>query len=194
MTRATACRAFLGARTVLSEGMALHMIKLVVGAATIEDMVDWRARNGGENQPWIMNTRMTPKRADELVEGGSLYRVFKGVILCRQSILAVDRVGEGVTARCEVTVSELIVRVAPTPRRAFPGWRYLDPQDAPPDLDLDAFDGVPEGFAAVVVEVGFQHGDRFAQPRPRGAGLAHHQPDHVGDHQVAGAGTVADAG
>jgi len=134
--------------------MALHMIKLVVGASTIEDMVAWHASYRGTDQPWIMNTRMTPKRADELVNGGSLYRVFKGVILCRQSILAVDRVGEGVTARCEVTVSEKIVRVAPTPRRAFQGWRYLDPQDVPPDLDLDAFDGVPEELARQLREAG----------------------------------------
>jgi len=76
------------------------------------------------------------------------------VILCRQSILAVDRVGEGVTARCEVTVGDQIVRVAPTPRRAFQGWRYLDPKDAPPDLDLDAFDGVPEDLARQLREAG----------------------------------------
>ena len=134
--------------------MALHMIKLVVGASTIEDMVAWHAAYRGVGQPWIMNTRMTPKRAEELVDGGSLYRVFKGVILCRQSILAVERVGEGVTARCEVTLSDQIVRVAPTPRRAFQGWRYLDPQDAPPDLDLDAFDGVPEDLARQLRDAG----------------------------------------
>lgn len=134
--------------------MALHMIKLVVGAPTIEDMLAWHATHCGPGQPWIMSTRMMPKRAEELVDGGSLYRVFKGVILCRQSILAVDRVGEGVTARCEVTVSDQIVRVAPTPRRAFQGWRYLDPADAPPDLDLEAFGDVPEDLARQLREAG----------------------------------------
>ena len=64
------------------------MIKLVVGAATIEDLLAWRASNTG---PWILRTRQTPKRADELVDGGSVYRVFKGAILCRQRILAVGR-------------------------------------------------------------------------------------------------------
>ena len=89
--------------------MPLHMIKLVVGCDTIEDLLDWHA---GQGRPWIMHTRQTPKRASELLEGGSLYRVFKGMILCRQPILAVDTVGEGVTARCEVTVDPKIVRVA----------------------------------------------------------------------------------
>ena len=134
--------------------MAVHMIKLVVGAATVEDMLDWRARNAPDGGPWILRTRMTPKRGAEMVDGGSVYRVFKGVILCRQRILAVHTVGEGVAARCEITLSDDIVRVAPTPRRAFQGWRYLDPQDAPPDLDLEAFGDVPETLARQLREAG----------------------------------------
>jgi hypothetical protein len=133
--------------------MALHMIKLCVGAETIEDLVEWqRTREPGDR--WIMRTRQTPKRAAELLDGGSLYRVFKGVILCRQSILAVDTVGEGVTARCEVTVDPNIVRVAPTPRRAFQGWRYLQAQDAPPDLSLEAFGDAPPELVRQLREIG----------------------------------------
>jgi hypothetical protein len=133
--------------------MALHMIKLCVGADTIEDLVEWqRTREAGDR--WIMRTRQTPKRAAELLDGGSLYRVFKGVILCRQSILAVDTVGEGVTARCEVTVDPNIVRVAPTPRRAFQGWRYLQVQDAPPDLSAEAFGDAPPELVRQLREIG----------------------------------------
>lgn len=134
--------------------MALHMIKLVVGAATIEDLLDWRERNRIAGDPWILRTRMTPKRASEMVDGGSVYRVFRGVILCRQKILAVDTVGEGVTARCQVTLDEAVVRVAPMPRRAFQGWRYLEPKDAPADLDETAFGDVPEALARQLREVG----------------------------------------
>ncbi|MBL8556407.1 MAG: DUF1489 domain-containing protein [Phenylobacterium sp.] len=134
--------------------MALHMIKLVVGAATIEDLLDWRARNAVTGEPWILRTRMTPKRAPEMVDGGSVYRVFKGVILCRQKILAVDTVGEGAAARCHVTLDEAVVRVAPTPRRAFQGWRYLDAKDAPPDLDEAAFGDVPDELARQLREAG----------------------------------------
>ncbi|WP_312166454.1 DUF1489 family protein [Phenylobacterium sp.] len=131
--------------------MALHMIKLVVGLDTIEDLVAWRAAEAG---PWVMHTRQTPKRAAELLDGGSLYRVFKGVIMCRQRILAVDTVGEGVTARCEVTVDPQIVRVAPTPRRAFQGWRYLEAKDAPPDLAGGVDGDIPSDLARQLREAG----------------------------------------
>ena len=134
--------------------MALHMIKLVVGAATIEDLLDWRTRHTKAGEPWVLRTRMTPKRGVELVDGGSIYRVFKGVILCRQRILAVNTVGEGVNARCEITLDEQIVRVAPTPRRAFQGWRYLAAGDAPPDLDEAALGEVPEELARQLREAG----------------------------------------
>jgi hypothetical protein len=134
--------------------MALHMIKLCVGAATIEELLEWRRGHYGEGAPWVLRTRQTPKRAAEMVDGGSLFRVFKGVILCRQRILAVATVGEGVNARCEVTLDETVVRVAPTPRRAFQGWRYLDPKDAPEDLSMEAFGDVPSELARQLREAG----------------------------------------
>lgn len=82
-----------------------------------------------------MRTRQTPRRAEELLDGGSLYRVYRGQILSRQRILAVATVGSGPASRCEVTLSEEVARTLPTPRRAFQGWRYLKPADAPPDLE-----------------------------------------------------------
>jgi hypothetical protein len=130
------------------------MIKLAVGAAGVEDILAWHASHRQPGAPWIMSTRMTPKRGAELLEGGSLYRVFKGVILCRQRILAIETIGEGVTARCEVTLDETPIRVAPTPRRAFQGWRYLSAADAPPDLDEAAFGEVPADLARQLRDVG----------------------------------------
>ena len=133
--------------------MALHMIKLCVGAASVEDLLAWqRAQEAGG--PWVMRTRQTPKRAAELVAGGSLYRVFKGVILCRQAILAVDTVGSGPAARCEVTLDPTPVRVAPTPRRAFQGWRYLELSDAPEDLSAERFGDMPQALARRLREAG----------------------------------------
>jgi len=133
--------------------MALHMIKLCVGAGTIEELVDWR-RTHQAGQAWTLRTRQTPKRAAEMTDGGSLYRVFKGVILCRQRILEVRTVGDGAAARCEVTLDEDVVRVVPTPRRAFQGWRYLQPRDAPADLSDAAFGDVPTALARQLRELG----------------------------------------
>ena len=127
------------------------MIKLCVGCDTVEELLAWRAGRGG---PWMLHTRQTPKRAAEMVDGGSLYRVFKGVILCRQRILEVATVGQGPNARCEVTLDEAVVRVAPTPRRAFQGWRYLEARDAPDDLPADLAADVPPELARQLRELG----------------------------------------
>ena len=131
--------------------MPLHMIKLVVGAATVDDLLEWRAAQSG---PWILRTRQTPKRAAELIGGGSIYRVFKGAILCRQRILAVDTVGEGANARCQITLDESVQRVAPTPRRAFQGWRYLTAADAPADLTAAEQADMPAELALKLRELG----------------------------------------
>ena len=136
--------------------MALHLIKLCVGAETVEDLLAWRRANrGGGALEWQVHTRQTPKRAEELVDGGSIYRVFKGAILCRQPIVRIDTVGEGRAARCHITVSERIVRVAPTGRRPFQGWRYLRGDEAPADLEGGAgAEQVPSELALRLRELG----------------------------------------
>ncbi len=130
------------------------MIKLCVGAVSVEDLLGWRLAYDDPNGPWIMRTRQTPKRAAELVDGGSLFRVFKGVVLCRQAILEVNTVGQSADVRCEVTLDPTPVRVVPTPRRAFQGWRYLETKDAPADLAIETFADVPTELALQLREVG----------------------------------------
>jgi hypothetical protein len=127
--------------------MALHLIKLCVGADSVEALHDWRRANGADPE-WKVHTRQTPRRAAELVEGGSIYRVFKGLILCRQRILRVDTVGEGAQARCHIVVDHETVRVVPTPRRPFQGWRYLDAAEAPADVG-----GADDPAAALPLEL-----------------------------------------
>ena len=133
--------------------MPLHMIKLCVGCDSVEELLEWR-RSEGEAQPWRMHTRQTPKRAAELADGGSLYRVFKGSILCRQRILAVETVGEGVGARCHVTLDPQIVLTLPTPRRPFQGWRYFEHGDVPEDLRGMSEGGAPPELARQLREIG----------------------------------------
>jgi hypothetical protein len=134
--------------------MAIHLIKLCVGCDTIEELEAWqRTRAAGPD--WRVHTRHTPKRAEELLESGSLYRVFKGVILCRQRIIGIETVGDGQSKRCEIVLDPAVIRVSPAPRRPFQGWRYLEPDEAP--VDLSTGDGgaqVPIELASRLRELG----------------------------------------
>src|SRR5271155_5597112 len=123
--------------------MALHLIKLAVGCDSVRDLEDWikqklkEKRQRGEKKPErIHTTRMVPKRAAELIDGGSLYWVIRGEMMCRERILAVrpfvDKDGVG---RCALVLDPKLVLVEPRPYRAFQGWRYLAAKDAPRDLD-----------------------------------------------------------
>lgn len=125
--------------------MALHLIKLCVGADSVKDLTDWirerlaDKRKRGLPVEHVHTTRMMPKRADELLDGGSLYWVIRGEVRCRQRLRAVrpvvDKQGIG---RCELVLDPKVVQVRPRPCRAFQGWRYLQPQDAAPDLGRTA--------------------------------------------------------
>jgi hypothetical protein len=132
------------------------MIKLCVGCDTVEELLEWRRAQESASEPWIMRTRQTPKRAAELIDGGSLYRVYRGFVLSRQRILAVETVGEGIAARCEVTLDEHVILTTPTPRRAFQGWRYLKDTEAPPDLGPanDSGEPIPADLARQLREIG----------------------------------------
>ena len=122
--------------------MALHLIKLCVSTDSVRDLEDWikeklkQKRKNREKPEHIHRTRMVPKRADELADGGSLFWVIRGAVMCRQRIRDirpfVDKDGIG---RCGVVLDPKVVLVEPRPYRAFQGWRYLAVNDAPRDLD-----------------------------------------------------------
>jgi hypothetical protein len=131
--------------------MTVHLLKLCVGCDGVRDLEGWikqklkAKRKNGEKPEHIHRTRMVPKRADELTDGGSLYWVIRGEIMCRQRIRAirpfVDKDGIG---RCGVVLEPKVVLVEPRPHRAFQGWRYLAIKDAPRDLAM-----VSKGAAAM---------------------------------------------
>jgi hypothetical protein len=121
--------------------MPLHMIKLCVGVAKVETL----ERRAAKGQWLTVNTRMTPKRAAEIEDGGSLFWVMKGSVTCRMPILDISTKGEGRTSHCLIKLSPEVIRTAPQARRPFQGWRYLEPKDAPMDLStLDAGEVPPE--------------------------------------------------
>ena len=115
--------------------MTLHIIKLCVGVESLDHMTHWisECRKGRDTLDHV--TRMFPRRKDEILPGGSLYWVIKGLILCRQPIADLEAVtGDDGIERCRIVFKPKIIPVRPTPRRAFQGWRYLPAEDAPPDL------------------------------------------------------------
>ena len=121
--------------------MPLHILKLCVGCDSVKDLEGWikqrlKALKKGARREHIHTTRMVPKRAEEVLDGGSLYWVIRAQIMCREKIAAVrpfvDREGVG---RCRLVLVPKVILVEPRPFRAFQGWRYLAHEDAPRDLD-----------------------------------------------------------
>jgi hypothetical protein len=141
--------------------MTLHLIKLCVGVDTVQELEEWivekRRKTKGNAREHIHTTRMVPKRADELLDGGSLFWVIRGELICRQTLLAirpfVDREGIG---RCRLVLQPKVVLVEPRPHRAFQGWRYLTAKDAPRDLGRAApgIAKLPEGLRRELRELG----------------------------------------
>jgi hypothetical protein len=125
--------------------MTLNLIKLSVGCDSVQELEGWikqrmkEKRKRGEKLEHIHRTRMVPKRAAELVDGGSLYWVIRGEIACRQRIrdLRPFRDKDGI-GRCAIVLEPKVVAVDPRPFRAFQGWRYFAAKDAPPDLEKTA--------------------------------------------------------
>lgn len=112
----------------------LHLIKLSVGSESIDTQADWQALRLAETGQNRHVTRMWPRRAAELLDGGSIYWVIKGVVQSRQTILRLDEViGEDGIRRCGIVLDPQLYHTVPQPRRPFQGWRYLAAEDAPRD-------------------------------------------------------------
>ena len=119
----------------------IHMIKLCVGVSTLQELEDYRDERAhwwdadyGEDVH-VHRTRMMPKRAAEMEGLASIYWVISGQVVCRQPILRLARFtnAEGIDY-CDIIMAPDMVRTVPYPKRPFQGWRYLRPEDAPPDF------------------------------------------------------------
>ncbi len=122
--------------------MPLHLVKLCVGVTEVAELKEWLKQVRQGHDTLDHTTRMFPKRRDEILKGGSLYWVIRGMILCRQPIAdLVGVTGADGIARCRIDFKPRIILVHPAPRRAFQGWRYLSAEDAPPDLNASASGG-----------------------------------------------------
>ena len=129
----------------------MHLIKLCVGVESVEHLAALEAarlealRAAGQPAVLVHRTRQTPRQRDAiLAAGGSLYWVIKGAVRARQKILdlreetstedAVGNSGDG--KLCGIVLAPELIATRPQPRRAFQGWRYLKPEDAPADIGI----------------------------------------------------------
>ncbi|MGI9402554.1 MAG: DUF1489 family protein [Rhizobiaceae bacterium] len=142
--------------------MALNLLKLCVGVSSIEELQAWRdykseeARRKGLPVESKHTTRMVPKRTDELLDGGSLYWVIKGNVQLRQLLIDIRPFTDanGIK-RCDLVFDPVLIPTRWQPRRAFQGWRYLKPEDAPPDLDSsDSIGSLPPELRVELANLG----------------------------------------
>ena len=139
--------------------MALHLIKLSVGTVSVAELAAWHASDrakGPDGHPRHV-TRMWPRRAGELLDGGAIYWVIQGLVQCRQRILRLDEVtgGDGIR-RCAIVLDTPLIRTTTARKRPFQGWRYLAEADAPPDLapSRQAEDSLPPELSTALADIG----------------------------------------
>jgi len=121
--------------------MPVNLIKLSVGSDSVDSLRAWidfkldSARDVGRPPEYFHTTRMVPKRVDELLDGGSMYWVIKGLVQVRQRLVDIRpfQDDDGIN-RCRLVMEPLVHLTEIQPRRPFQGWRYLSEADAPRDF------------------------------------------------------------
>jgi len=137
--------------------MTIHLVKLCVGADSIDDLVQWQNHLQTTYQRVFHTTRMLPKRQADLLAGGSIYWVIKRQIRVRQRIEDIEPFVDGAgISRCHLHLDPQIVPTRLQARRPFQGWRYLQPADAPPDApsNIEIDEDMPEGLREELTELG----------------------------------------
>lgn len=133
----------------------INLVKLCVGIESVQDLEARLESRGGTTSSHI--TRMRPKQAEALLNGGSLYWVIKGAIQARQEITAIEEFtsADG-TNRCKIVLAKPLIRTHNAPRRPFQGWRYLKPEDSPQDMPEGRASepDLPEDLARTLSEIG----------------------------------------
>ena len=139
----------------------LHLMKMAAGISSLEELKNRQSRyakkrkkNGASYLEVGHVTRMWPKRAEELLDGGCLYWVFAGGIRVRQRILDFQEYAdEDGHRRCRIVLDSELTETDFLKKRAFQGWRYLAVGDAPPDIGKASTQG-PSELRAQLKELG----------------------------------------
>ena len=135
--------------------MTVHLKKLSVGSASLDSLRNYQAQRIANGGKLVHLTRNRPRRVEELLDGGSIYWIIKGVMTARQVIidLVEARRADGSSA-CGIVLSPEIISVVPTRMRIFQGWRYLEVVDSPPDLGCGNDSSMPSELVAELRALG----------------------------------------
>lgn len=118
----------------------LHIMKVAVGIADIEELQKINLLYAKEHNgyPYTL-TRFPPKQTEEILSGGSLYRVIKGSLCCRQIIRDfIPGTRDNGDPCTQIILEPEIIRTQSIAMRPFQGWRYLKPENVPTDLHTSA--------------------------------------------------------
>ncbi|NVO54319.1 DUF1489 domain-containing protein [Rhodobacteraceae bacterium B1Z28] len=137
----------------------VNLIKLSVGSESVDTLMEWQDSRKPLYEDGLPRhvTRMWPKREAEILCGGSIYWVIKGVVQCRQRILRLDEVrGEDGIRRCAIVLDPDVHRTQNALKRPFQGWRYLKPEDTPADLPKgrEQDDALPDDLNRALADIG----------------------------------------
>ena len=136
----------------------LHLVKMAVGAADVEELRRFRAQRHAERGASWVYTRNHPRRAEAVLDGGSLYWVVKGQIRARQRVTGFEsKRDDNGRAYCLIITDPEFIVTLPRAFRPFQGWRYLLPSDVPKDApggpDGD-FPAMPDHMLSELRELG----------------------------------------
>jgi len=134
----------------------VHLLKLSVGVHDIAHLSALQRARAETDPPLRHRTRQMPKRAADIIDGGSIFWVIAGMIQCRQRILDIERDQRPDGTPCvALLLDPAIVLVDGRPVRPFQGWRYLNPEAAPPDISEGAGSSVqlPTALRLALVEL-----------------------------------------
>jgi hypothetical protein len=135
--------------------MTVHLKKLSVGSASVDGLRALQAQRLANVGKLVHITRNRPRRVEELLNGGSIYWIIRGVMTARQAIVDfVEAERADGSPACGIVLSPEIVTVVPTRMRIFQGWRYLEVADAPMDTGTDNDENMPSEFFAELRELG----------------------------------------
>lgn len=123
--------------------VALHILKVAAGVNSLEHLRQVIDRDSYMDLElghiMHMSSRNTPRRAEEVLDGGSVFWIVKRAIIARADLIAIrEVVREDGRKGCQMCIHPNVIPTVPQPKRGFQGWRYLKPEDAPADLGTNS--------------------------------------------------------